>query len=300
MAGDPNWGSVVLLLHGRGADGSTAIVDSSPTARALNVTGDAKIRTAQSKFNGSSIYLDGAGDCLIVPHDAVLSPSGKEFTMEVFVYPETTAAVKALFTKRDGIAGEFGAYVQAGGAVNVFSINGSGVTVVSATTAAGAVQPNVWSHIAFTRSAAGTWRVFVNGVKSAEAVESSAMTSNASSLMVGRDSTNLARDFQGFLAEARITSGVDRYAGANFAVPTSAYPDGRGQVSGTVKSVGVGVARTVRAYRRDTGALVANTASDAGGNYSFYTPTLDEVSVICLDDAAGTVENDLVLRAIPA
>ena len=61
---DPQFGSVSLLLHGDGANGSTTIVDSSPTPKTVTAFGDAQISTAQSKFGGASIAFDGTGDYL--------------------------------------------------------------------------------------------------------------------------------------------------------------------------------------------------------------------------------------------
>jgi hypothetical protein len=63
------------------------------------------------------------------------------------------------------------------------------------------------------------------------------------------------------------------------------------------------VVRTVRAYLRSTGALIGQTTSSAGtGTYSLLVATAlgDEVQIICLDDNAGTLENDLIHRALTA
>jgi hypothetical protein len=72
-------------------------------------------------------------------------------------------------------------------------------------------------------------------------------------------------------------------------------------VSGTVlDGSGNPVARTVRGYLRTTGALVGETTSSASnGAYSLVLEAApgDEIQVICLDDTAGTLENDLIHRA---
>lgn len=72
-------------------------------------------------------------------------------------------------------------------------------------------------------------------------------------------------------------------------------------ISGTVRdSAGAFTSRTVRAYRRDTGALIGSAVSDAAtGAYSIGTTHTGEHTVVCLDNDGGTLENDLVHRAFP-
>lgn len=72
-------------------------------------------------------------------------------------------------------------------------------------------------------------------------------------------------------------------------------------ISGTVvDSNSNGIARTVRVYRRDTGALLGETISNPStGAYSITLDHTGEVQVVMLDDAAGTVENDQILRTTP-
>lgn len=72
-------------------------------------------------------------------------------------------------------------------------------------------------------------------------------------------------------------------------------------ISGFIKDINDdGVARTVRLYQRDTGAYLDSTTSNpATGAYSFTTAFTGEVQVVMLDDLAGSVENDQILRAVP-
>lgn len=74
------------------------------------------------------------------------------------------------------------------------------------------------------------------------------------------------------------------------------------EISGTVTDVnGDPAQRTLRAYRRDTGALVGEAVSDSGtGAWSMIVPSTAECTVVCLDDSAGSLENDLVHRVVPA
>lgn len=72
-------------------------------------------------------------------------------------------------------------------------------------------------------------------------------------------------------------------------------------ISGVIKDTnGNSVARTVRAYRRDTGALMGETVSNGTtGAYSITTPHSGEHNVVMLDDVFGTIENDQILRTTP-
>lgn len=72
-------------------------------------------------------------------------------------------------------------------------------------------------------------------------------------------------------------------------------------VAGEVRdSTNTPVQRTIRAYRRDTGALIGSTTSDATtGQYQLTLGYSGEVQLVCMDDDAGSLENDLIHRTFP-
>ena len=59
--------TVKLYLKGNGANASTKFFDDSQSHKTVTPFDNAQISTAQSKFGGSSIYLDGTGDYLSIP-----------------------------------------------------------------------------------------------------------------------------------------------------------------------------------------------------------------------------------------
>lgn len=72
-------------------------------------------------------------------------------------------------------------------------------------------------------------------------------------------------------------------------------------ISGTVLDVNSnGVSRLVRVHQRDTGGVLGETySSPVNGTYSITLAYAGEVYVVLMDDAAGTVENDQILRTTP-
>lgn len=300
MAGDASWGSNSLLLHLNGSNGSTAFPDTSPSARVVTAFGNAQISTAQSKFGGASLALDGTGGYVSVPSSADFNLSANStYTWEFFIRFASLAGDPYLINlagdnNQNRVAVQ---YSSAAGRLDVYrAISGASATV---STGALGLVINTWYHVAWVLIA-GTTKLFVEGVP----VYSGAFTyPNVSSVCnIGAANPVASSNYlNGFIGEFRSKNGQALYTGA-FTPPTEPFADGVAQVSGVVRdSTAALVQRTVRAYRRDTGALVASALSDAAtGVYSFYTPTLDEVSVICLDDAAGTLENDLIHRVIPA
>ena len=58
-----------LLIHGNVGDGQ-AFIDSSPSGHTITTSGNTTHSTAQSKFDGGSIYFDGTGDYLTIADHA--------------------------------------------------------------------------------------------------------------------------------------------------------------------------------------------------------------------------------------
>lgn len=95
------------------------------------------------------------------------------------------------------------------------------------------------------------------------------------------------------------TDGPKMFVPASQLGNTPAAPTGT--VTGTVTILGVPTGRTVRSYRRDTGELVDEVVSNpTTGEYTISVFTGIEHNLVCLDDVAGTVQNDLIKRKTAA
>ena len=84
---DPYYDNVSLLLHGDGTNGSTTIVDNSPSPKTMTALGNAQISTTESLFGGSSLYFDGSGNDAIqtLPGNDFVYGTGP-FTLEAWIY----------------------------------------------------------------------------------------------------------------------------------------------------------------------------------------------------------------------
>ena len=295
MAGDASYPSVVLLLNGDGANNSTTFTDRSLSVRSVTSVNGAKISTTQSKFGGSSMFFDGTNDYLSVPASVDFVPNA-DFTIEAWVYCPNTATGTtqriAGFSNSGGGNSSMIFHLKADGKLEMNGYNGSGFTVATSTSA---VSSNAWVHLVGQRRS-GKIEVWIAGSLDCTPVAvSGAFVAPVSPLSVGRMGDYDGQYFSGYIDDLRITKGVARYT-ATFTPPAAAFPDYVSQVSGSVvDSASSPASRTVRAYRRDTGAFLKEGVSTSG-SYTLSLPYAGEVNVICLDDVAGTVENDLILR----
>ena len=229
---DPFFNNVSLLLHGDGTNGSTTIVDSSPSPKTVTAFGDAQISTAQSKVGGASLAFDGTGDYAEVIDDTIRL-GNSDFTIEFWVYFPTG------FTFVQGMAP-----IYIGGANNIvfspFSIRNNAGTVVSYINGQNSPAWNIASSVSFTTIVRDTWLhwsitrngsnwyTFEDGqiknqFSSTESVYDPGGT-NGKTLYLARTRTDGDSYVNCYIDELRITKGVARYT-ANFTPPTAPFPE---------------------------------------------------------------------------
>ena len=235
---DPYFSSVSLLLHGNGTNGSTTIIDSSPSPKTVTAVGNAQISTAQSLFGGASIALDGTGDLLRVASSSGLQIGTSDFTLELFAYltgrgngfgsyfdfrTASQNQVNLTLTFLGTLGGRTNATIK-------LFVNGD-VSIVG-----GDVPLTTWTHTALCR-ASGSTRLFVGG----EQFGSTYADNNNYVSDIVRIGGNVSEDsfINGYIDELRITKGIARYevgtganagkmvhAGTNIlALPTAPFPD---------------------------------------------------------------------------
>jgi len=156
---DAYWELVSVLAHFDGADNSTTFTEE--TGKTFTRQGDAKIMTTQSKFGGSSLYLDGTGDYLTLPASWDLSPSAFDWTVEFWFYRADTTNRSLVGARPSSsqygwmvlqiVSNKFRFMV---GSNNSWAFTVAGTATLSETT---------WYHVAIVRTS-GIIKVYLNGV----------------------------------------------------------------------------------------------------------------------------------------
>jgi len=199
----------------------------------LETVGNAQISTTQSKWGGSSIYLDGTGDYLFSKYSTLYDLGGGDFTIETWVYfsslpsnnyvtllsyGNSVSAQRFLFyydtrTSQSSPGLRF-SVLNASNSLLV-DVNGGGTSGWSA---------NTWYHISITRSGS-SFKLFRDGVQNGSTVTDtdSIVDVTANGLYVGVEPNGSSAIFTGYMQDLRITKGYARYT-ANFTAPTAAFP----------------------------------------------------------------------------
>jgi hypothetical protein len=192
----------------------------------LQTVGNAQISTTQSKFGGSSIYLDGS-DVITIPNSEGFQIRSGNFTIEFWYYPETLSVNNAhILDFGDGITGGQNSWnVGFFGSFNpsaigfLYTYDGSSENKIQ--------DPNVlstgqWYHIAVVIN--GTSLVlYKNGVSVASATLSGAIATSNRPFVMGSNQSLSSGYANGYIDDLRITKGIARYT-STFTPPTAAFP----------------------------------------------------------------------------
>lgn len=224
-ATDPNFASVVLLLHMDGTDASTTFTDNSTSAKTMTANGNAQIDTAQSQFGGASGLFDGTGDYLTTPDSADWDFGTGDFTVEMWIRPANLTQRGVLvnhgFDSNDIFTLHLLFDLSRGARC---AINTGGLTQVDFEQGNNTGwSANTWYHVALVRFG-NEWDIYRDGVSIASVTDADGLGSYTGSLFIGIDVNGSGNPYNGWIDDLRVTKGVARYT-ANFTPPTAAFPN---------------------------------------------------------------------------
>lgn len=195
-----------LLLEGDG-NSPGAVVDVSGQNHAMVANGNATASTAQSKFGGASILLDGTGDFYTSANHADWEFGSGDFTLDWWEYRTATNAGRTVFS-RDAttifspfIVG----YDNGSSSILAFVTSQDGVWDILNSFSLGSFSLNVWSHRALAREG-NNFYGFKDGALISTATSSLSLRANSNALSIGR--TQGGGDFIGHLDGVRVTKGL--------------------------------------------------------------------------------------------
>ena len=192
----------------------------------LETAGNAQISTSVKKYGTGSLAFDGTGDYLYRPSSDLFAFNTGDFTVEFWMYANSTANEKTLMGTASG-------YRTGGWQIGFNFANAQTnclqMLIESNPQVIASSEPlstATWYYIAITRSGTNL-RLFVNGTQQGATKTSSSNISDSANnaLAIGRTIEGLAgRDYNGYIDDLRITKGYARYT-ANIAAPTVAFSD---------------------------------------------------------------------------
>jgi hypothetical protein len=183
----------------------------------LVTVGDAKLSTAVTLYNPYSIAFDGSVDYLTIPANQTLILGGRTFTMEAWVYINSSSEPYQHIFKYSGgnnmmfidfFSGVPGRLGCSAGATTAWSP--SGITV------------NTWHHVAVVRNGTSV-TAYLNGVGGTPQTIDPGPTTATTAIMGWDTGSAPARYLNGYIDDFRITQGLARYT-ANFTPPQGPLP----------------------------------------------------------------------------
>jgi hypothetical protein len=200
-------------------NGTNAGIFDAATINDMETVGNAQVSTVQSKFGGSSLYLDGTTDYAVVPTTPAFGYGTGNFTIEFWLYPNSTVSQTVVSNLTSASSTNPHIYILSGGSIRYYTAGADRITGSTLST-------GQWYHIAISRSS-GSTRMFINGTQSGSTYTDANNYGATAPLGIGtywNGSSPVTTDtLNGYIDDVRITNGIARYT-ANFTAPTQAFP----------------------------------------------------------------------------
>jgi hypothetical protein len=254
--------------------------------KGITALGNAQVDTAQSKFGGASLLLDGTGDFLQTRNLPNLGTDN--FTIECWVRPNSISGIyDGIFTFRheqdfdlllDGSTKAPG-FVLSTGSMHYYAVDGTSGAVV---TYSSSLATGSWQHIALVRNSSNL-SVYINGTSVASVSSTAAYNNLGTSSAIGLFDRYIFNGgrlfFNGHIDEFRISNSA-RYT-TTFTPSTTPFVNDANTVllihaNGTDASTFFeddnGQVRSQNDGRRNSSAVISTTRSKFGGS-SVYLPS---------------------------
>ena len=267
VTADPYFEYTTLLLPGNGTNGAqnNTFLDGSTNNFTITRNGN----TTQGTFSpfsqtGWGGYASATGQYLTAATSTAFDPGSSNFTVEAWIYPTALNTYNFIYT-RDGATNAASQIA--------FGISSTGVlygevyvssTAYTASSSAGAIVTNRWTHVAFVRNGTTTY-LYVDGVQNG--TNTGLSTSSINTVSIAANILNQAgaanRGMQGYCSNFRLVIGVAVYTGA-FTPSTS--PLAATQSSGTNISAITGTQTKILTFQSNR--FIDNSVANSGAGWT--------------------------------
>ncbi len=242
-------GNVTLLTNFTNAGITDATAKND-----LETVGNAQISTTQSKFGGSSIAFDGTGDYLQLPSSQTFAMGGGDWTVEMWLYPNSIASLQGLLSFGSS-AWRF--FLNNSG---LWFLNGSGSIIQ---TGQSIIATGQWYHVAVCKSGSSV-RIFLNGSQ----VGSTGTDSNTYAAATAYIGSEAAGSYlNGYIDDLRVTRFSRAASGTSSSISGTTLTVG-GTVTGTF-AVGMVISGT--SVTSGTKITAFGTGTGGAGTYTVDT-----------------------------
>jgi len=217
---DPDFASVVSLLHFDGADGSTTFTDQKGKTWTSSHAANARLSTTNPRFGSACLLLSGS--TISTPDSDDWHFGANDFTIEFFMRPQAVPPTGAPLAQWDGGTSRGWIIFTFSNSI-WFSYSTTGANQIDVqSTSAVTYSASSYVHIAVSCNG-GTIRLYADGALVGSAARAGALFNSPNPLRIGNEQSGTAQ-YNGRIDDLRITKGVGRYPAA-FTPPTAPFPD---------------------------------------------------------------------------
>lgn len=217
---DSLFADVSLLCHFDGADGATTFTDSSSNSLTLTAVGDAQLDTAQFKYGTASLLLDGTGDSVTLPNNAVLNLTA-DYCIEFWFRINTSTSAGTFINLGDNGSSRQAQLVYWDGTnIEFYSSSAASTYDIANALEFGTPSNLTWHYVKISRID-NVYLLSMDGVIGAT-FTSSLTPISGTNHAIGNDPSTGSTPLACHMDELRITKGESRVA---FDTPTAAFPD---------------------------------------------------------------------------
>ncbi len=246
------------------------------TGKVWTAENGASVSTTQSKFGGSSLYLNGGQAITVGASDDFNFGSG-DFTIDWWQYLTDITCTAVSLESSNYL---FALNYRTGDPNLVFyaSSAGNGVWDVASSIKMGTTHKDIWAHYAVCRQG-NTIYLFENGILQNKVNVTGKSFVPATKVHIGRYRDTYCK---GYIDEFRISKGIARWTD-NFTPPTEPYDGGTPTVPvPTNLTAAAGDAKVTLNWNAVTGATGYNVkrSKTAGGTYETVVPNVQGTSYV--------------------